>query len=108
MRTNIRDPVLALTASVTLRDAPVKQGHKRGNFSIDTISTRTGGEDFEEEEGDYGGDGLARLNQFDLLGGLVDGTCALHCRVNQILPFRLDWSTRGSTRSEDEAGPLPS
>ena len=79
MRTNIREPVLALTASVTLRDAPVKQGHKRGNFSIDTISTRTGGEDFEEEEGDYGGDGLARLNRFDLLGGLVDGTWILTC-----------------------------
>lgn len=76
MRTNIRDPVLALTASVTLRDAPIKLGHKRGNFSIDTISTRTGGDDYDEEDGDYGGDGLARMNQFDLLGGLAEGKLA--------------------------------
>ena len=73
MRTNIRDPVLALTASVTLRDAPVKLGHKRGNFSIDTISTRMGGDDYDEEDGYYGGDGLARMDQFDLLGGLAEG-----------------------------------
>jgi len=85
MRTNIRDPVLALTASVTLRDAPVKPGHKRGNFSIDTISTRTGGDDYDEEEADYGGDGLARMNQFDLLGGLVEGKSHPICTGSSLI-----------------------
>jgi hypothetical protein len=34
-----------------------------------------GGDDWDEEDGDYGGDGLARMDQFDLLGGLAEGEC---------------------------------
>jgi hypothetical protein len=48
-------------------------GHKRGNFSIDTISTRAGADDYDDEEAEYGGDGLARMEQMDLLSGLVHG-----------------------------------
>jgi hypothetical protein len=34
-----------------------------------------GGDDWDEEDGDYGGDGLARMDQFDLLGGLAESEC---------------------------------
>jgi hypothetical protein len=37
-----------------------------------------GGDDWDEEDGDYGGDGLARMDLFDLLGGLAEGE--YHCR----------------------------
>lgn len=65
--------MLGLTASVTLRDAPVRAGHKRGNFSIDTISTRGVPDDFDDEAGEYGSDGLAGMEHIDLLGGLAGG-----------------------------------
>lgn len=72
VRTNIQNPVLALTASVTLREGPVRPGHKKGNFSIDTISTHAGGE-FHDEEAEFGQDDVAGLQEIDLLGGLAGG-----------------------------------
>lgn len=73
MRTQIQNPVLALTASVTLREGPVRAGHKKGNFSIDTTtSTRTGG-DIDDDETPYGQDDVVGLQEIDLLGGLAGG-----------------------------------
>lgn len=72
VRTNIQDPVLSLTASVTLRDGPVGKGHKKGNFSIDTVSTRTAEDDYEEA-GAGSHAGMAGSREMDLLGGLAGG-----------------------------------
>lgn len=72
VRTNIQDPVLSLTASVTFRDAPVGKGHKKGNFSIDTVSTRTAEDDYDDDT--YSRQGwVAGMRELDLLGGLAGG-----------------------------------
>jgi hypothetical protein len=105
VRTNIQDPVLGLTASLTLRDAPVRAGHKRGTFSIDTISTRAGADDFDEDAREYGGDGLAGMEQIDLLGGLAGGELVMY-DLASYLTDRIDWATRDEARAKYETGPL--
>lgn len=87
VRTQIQDPVLALTASVTLREGPVRAGHKKGNFSIDTISTRTGGEVYDDETS-YKQDYMANLHEIDLLGGLAGGE---HTQSVRLKAPESDW-----------------
>jgi len=76
VRTQIQNPVLGLTASVTLRDAPIKSkkaGHNAETSSIysaaDTVRTdgteEVDGALEEDEEDD-----LAGMQEIDLLGGL--------------------------------------
>ncbi|WVR08242.1 hypothetical protein IAU60_005289 [Kwoniella sp. DSM 27419] len=74
VRTQIQNPLLALTASVTLREAGQPR-HRRGAESIDNMSIRSGttirtdgtGYDDEPEEDET----FAGMQEIDLLGGLV-------------------------------------
>lgn len=72
IRTQIVNPVLSLTASVTLRDAPVKKKHANAETSSifsNASTVRTEGTD-GEEEGFIDEDDLAGMQEIDLLGGL--------------------------------------
>jgi hypothetical protein len=74
VRTQIQNPVLSLTASVTLRDAPIKSRKAGANVETSSIysvadTVRTDGTEevdaVDEEEED-----LACMEEIDLLGGL--------------------------------------
>lgn len=71
IRTQIQNPVLSLTASVTLRDAPIKKKNANAETSsiMSSSSTiRTDGTDEVDETLDE--DDLASMQEIDLLGGL--------------------------------------
>lgn len=76
VRTQIQSPVLSLTASVTLRDAPQKTKKAGANVetssvysAADTIRT-DGTEDVGGIADDDEGEELAEMEEIDLLGGL--------------------------------------
>lgn len=85
VRTQIQNPVLSLTASVTLRDQPIKAKKAGANVETSSIysaadTVRTDGteevEAMEEEEEE---EDLAGMEEIDLLGGL--GECfVLFCK----------------------------
>ncbi|OCF46101.1 hypothetical protein I317_00191 [Kwoniella heveanensis CBS 569] len=76
VRTQIQDPLLALTASVTLREAGQPKTHRKGAPSLDTMSIKSGttirteGTEFDDY-GDADGDAMAGMQEIDLLGGLA-------------------------------------
>ncbi|WVF68636.1 hypothetical protein IAT40_003406 [Kwoniella sp. CBS 6097] len=76
VRTQIQNPLLALTASVTLREAGQPKAHRKGAPSLDTLSIRSGttirtdGTDYEAYD-DADSDELAGMEEIDLLGGLA-------------------------------------
>lgn len=70
VRTNVENPVLSLTASVTLRDQnSLSKAHRKG-FSLDAISIHSGGTEYEDYESDNSED-WAGMEEIDLLGGLA-------------------------------------
>ncbi|WRT69491.1 uncharacterized protein IL334_006477 [Kwoniella shivajii] len=77
VRTQIQNPLLALTASATLRDTSHTKTHRRNAQSIDAMSIRSGntirtdGTELEYEEEDN--DEFAGMEDIDLLGGLTSG-----------------------------------
>ncbi|KAK8849494.1 hypothetical protein IAR55_004828 [Kwoniella newhampshirensis] len=78
VRSPIQNPLLALTASVTLRDQTTHtKTHRRGTLSLDAVSIRSGTEtirtdETDPEEYDFDdGEDLAQMEEIDLLGGLV-------------------------------------
>lgn len=77
-RTPVQNPLLSLTASVTLREHPdISTAHRKGAPSIDTVSIRseatirTDGND--NEVGEEEDDDMADMEEIDLLGGLAGG-----------------------------------
>ncbi|ORY34881.1 TRAPP trafficking subunit Trs65-domain-containing protein [Naematelia encephala] len=76
VRTNIQNPLLALTASITLREHPSHiRMHKKAGPSFDTASIRSGTETIRTDGGDVevdGDDDIAAMEDIDLLGGLAD------------------------------------
>lgn len=72
VRTAIQNPVLALTASATLRhNKPRRQGSSNDASSThSTVTTQT--EDFDMEDTEDECD-MAKMEEIDLLGGLVEG-----------------------------------
>lgn len=69
VRTQIHNPLLALTASITLRPDAVTRRSHRSNASIATDSAHS---DIDEDEVmDDGEDGEAGIVDIDLLGGLA-------------------------------------
>ncbi|WVQ96173.1 hypothetical protein IAU59_003276 [Kwoniella sp. CBS 9459] len=78
VRTQIQNPLLALTASVTLREPGQPKTHRKGAPSLDTMSIRSGTTirtDGTEYEGydDTDGDEMAGMEEIDLLAGLAGG-----------------------------------
>ncbi|TYJ54675.1 hypothetical protein B9479_004613 [Cryptococcus floricola] len=76
VRTPVENPVLALTASVTLREhSSQARAHHRKGLSLDAISIRSGTEtirtDGTDEYGSDEDDDIARMEEIDLLGGLA-------------------------------------
>ncbi|KAK1923737.1 TRAPP trafficking subunit Trs65-domain-containing protein [Papiliotrema laurentii] len=74
VRTQIQNPVLSLTASVTLRDAPARKkavNAETGSIFSNAESTRTDGTEDVEVEDDEEED-VAVMEEIDLLGGLGD------------------------------------
>lgn len=73
VRTPISEPVLGLTASITLRDQhqPRTRTHK-STFSVDTVaSSEMAATPGRDAGGDAGGLGGEELGELDLLGGLA-------------------------------------
>ncbi|WVQ75097.1 hypothetical protein IAR50_004706 [Cryptococcus sp. DSM 104548] len=104
VRTPVENPVLALTASVTLREhSSQAKAHHRKGLSLDAISIRSGTEtirtDATDEYASDEDDDVAKMQEIDLLGGLAgDG---------EIMPAsRLPPSHRQD--SSIPSGPLPS
>nr|XP_019009139.1 uncharacterized protein I206_05784 [Kwoniella pini CBS 10737]OCF47920.1 hypothetical protein I206_05784 [Kwoniella pini CBS 10737] len=80
VRTQIQNPLLALTASITLRDQSHTKTHRRNAHSVDTSSIRSGtttirtdGTEYEAYEDGDDGNEYAELEEIDLLGGLAGG-----------------------------------
>jgi len=80
VRTTVQNPLLSLTASVTLRErVGHEKTHRRGGPSIDTGSIRSGTETVRtdgtnEVGGEAQEDDIAEMEEIDLLGGLAGGT----------------------------------
>ncbi|WVQ79410.1 hypothetical protein IAT38_001507 [Cryptococcus sp. DSM 104549] len=76
VRTPVQNPLLALTASVTLRDhANHTKTHRKG-LSMDAVSIRSGTETIRTDGTDYDyesdeGEGIATMEEIDLLDGLA-------------------------------------
>ncbi|WWC65652.1 uncharacterized protein I303_108273 [Kwoniella dejecticola CBS 10117] len=110
VRTQIQNPLLALTASVTLRDQSHTKTHRRNAQSVDTASIRSGtttirtdGTEYEVYDEDDQ-DEYANLEDIDLLGGLAAG--------NDVMPStRLAPSLRqdlaAPSSSNNNNSPLP-
>lgn len=84
----MQNPLLSLTASVTLREQPVyEKTHRKAGPSVDGASIRSGtetvGTDGTATEGDYAeeDDDVAGMEEIDLLGGLAGGKCALATKI---------------------------
>lgn len=73
VRTAIANPVLALTASATLRDNRLRRQGSIANDTASIHSTETMQTDDPEVEEADEEDDMAKLEEIDLLGGLVDG-----------------------------------
>ncbi|OCF61781.1 hypothetical protein L486_01442 [Kwoniella mangroviensis CBS 10435] len=111
VRTQIQNPLLALTASVTLRDQTHSiKTHRRNAQSIDTSSIRSGttvrteGTDYEGYEDDDG-DEYAVMEQIDLLGGLAGGEDIMPA-TRLASSIRQDLSIHTSSSSENSPLPL--
>lgn len=75
VRTQIQNPVLSLTASMTLRDAPQKTKKAGANFETSSVysaadTVRTDGTEDVEVTADDDEEELAEMEEIDLLGGL--------------------------------------
>ncbi|WWC93022.1 uncharacterized protein L201_007986 [Kwoniella dendrophila CBS 6074] len=108
VRTQIQNPLLALTASVTLRDQTHTKTHRRNAQSIDTTSIRSGttirtdGTEYENND-ENDDDDYAGMEQIDLLGGLAGGE-------DMMPPTRLAPSLRQDLSMPSEStitSPLP-
>ncbi|WWD20118.1 hypothetical protein CI109_104593 [Kwoniella shandongensis] len=79
VRTPVQNPLLALTASVTLRDQTTThtKTHRKGALSLDAMSIRSGTETIRTDGTDRDdldfedGEDIAGMEEIDLLGGLV-------------------------------------
>ncbi|KAK4685995.1 hypothetical protein P7C73_g4143, partial [Tremellales sp. Uapishka_1] len=74
VRTQIPNPILSLTSSVTLRDQQHTRSHRKNLHSVDTASIRSGTTIQTLETDGYGSDDdftLAGMKEIDLLGGLA-------------------------------------
>lgn len=83
VQTQVQNPLLSLTASVTLREQPGHvRTHCKGGLSLDAASIRSGTETVRTDGTEYDGhddseeDDLAGMEVIDLLGGLAGGTLA--------------------------------
>nr|XP_019043313.1 hypothetical protein I302_07888 [Kwoniella bestiolae CBS 10118]OCF22243.1 hypothetical protein I302_07888 [Kwoniella bestiolae CBS 10118] len=106
VRTQIQNPLLALTASVTLRDQTHTKTHRRNAQSIDTSSIRSGTTirtDVTDEDED--GDEYAGMEEIDLLGGLAGGEDIMP--ATRLAPsIRQDLSIPASSSSVNPPLPL--
>ena len=75
VRTPIQNPMLGLTASITLRDTPTKKRTHQSNMSIESVmSEATFREDQRDEEPEMQEeDRIGQMEEIDLLGGLTGG-----------------------------------
>ncbi|OXB36993.1 hypothetical protein LQV05_005050 [Cryptococcus neoformans] len=105
VRTNVENPVLSLTASVTLRDQNSQGKTHRKGLSLDAVSIRSGTETIRTdgtEYEDYGSEdseAWAGMEEIDLLGGLAG-------KENMMPASRLPAPLRKDLFIPD--GPLPS
>ena len=91
VRTQIQNPVLSLTASVTLRDAPARKkavNAETGSIFSNAESTRTDGtEDIEVEDDEE--EDVAVMEEIDLLGGLGTSSPQIGSSVMRNHPLSL-------------------